>query len=241
MKLSGNKILITGGATGIGFALAERFIKEGNSVVICGRRKDMLESAEDKLPGISTIQADLSSYESREALFNKIRVDHRDINVLINNAGIQQWMAVTDENFIQNTKDELAINVEAPVHLTHLFLNHEPLNTIINVTSGLAFSPLAKTPVYCGTKAFLRSFTQSLRHVLKERNIEVIELIPPALNTDLGGKGLHDFAPPVSGFIEAVFEQFAAGKNEITYQFSEAMLNAGPEERKAAFERLNPS
>ena len=241
MKLSGNKILITGGATGIGFALAERFINEGNSVVICGRRKDMLENAEEKLQGIATIQADLSSYESREALFNKIRVDHRDTNVLINNAGIQQWMAVTDENFIQNAKDELAINVEAPVHLTHLFLNHEPLNTIINVTSGLAFSPLAKTPVYCGTKAFLRSFTQSLRHVLKGRNIEVIELIPPALNTDLGGKGLHDFAPPVSGFIEAVFEQLAAGKNEITYQFSEAMLNAGPEERKAAFERLNPS
>ncbi|HRE10089.1 MAG TPA: SDR family NAD(P)-dependent oxidoreductase [Ignavibacteria bacterium] len=240
MKLSGNKILITGGATGIGFGLAERFIKEGNSVVICGRRKDMLESAEEKLPGISTIQADLSSYESREALFNRIRMDHRDTNVLINNAGIQQWMAITDENFIQNAKDELAINVEAPVHLTHLFLKHEPLTTIMNVTSGLAFSPLAKTPVYCGTKAFLRSFTLSLRYLLKEKDIEVIELIPPALNTDLGGKGIHDFAPPVSGFIESVFEQLSAGKDEIAYQFSEAMLNAGPEERNAAFEKMNP-
>jgi uncharacterized oxidoreductase len=98
---------------------------------------------------------------------------------------------------------------------------------------------MAKTPVYCGTKAFLRSFTQSLRYLLKERNIEVIELIPPALNTDLGGKGLHDFAPPVSGFIETVFEQLAEGKTEITYQFSEAMLNIGREEFKSVFNRMN--
>ena len=239
MKLSGNKILITGGASGIGFALAERFINEGNTVIACGRRKDVLDEAAAKLPGLITIQADLSGPEGREELFNKIKMDHKDTNVLINNAGIQQWMKVTDENFIQRAKDELAINVEAPVHLTHMFLDHEPLNVVMNVTSGLAFSPLAKTPVYCGTKAFLRSFTQSLRHVLRERNIEVIELIPPALNTDLGGKGLHDFAPPVSGFIESVFEQLAAGKKEITYQFSEVMLNAGPEERKAAFEKMN--
>ena len=239
MKLSGNKILITGGASGIGFALAERFINEGNTVIACGRRKDVLDEAAVKLPGLITIQADLSGPEGREELFNKIKMDHNDTNVLINNAGIQQWMKVTDENFIQRAKDELAINVEAPVHLTHMFLDHEPLNVVMNVTSGLAFSPLAKTPVYCGTKAFLRSFTQSLRHVLRERNIEVIELIPPALNTDLGGKGVHDFAPPVSGFIESVFEQLAAGKNEITYQFSEAMLNSGPEERKAAFEKMN--
>ena len=239
MKLSGNKILITGGASGIGFALAERFINEGNTVIACGRRKDVLDEAASKLPGLITIQADLSGPEGREELFNKIKMDHNDTNVLINNAGIQQWMKVTDENFIQRAKDELAINVEAPVHLIHMFLDHEPLNVVMNVTSGLAFSPLAKTPVYCGTKAFLRSFTQSLRHVLRERNIEVIELIPPALNTDLGGKGVHDFAPPVSGFIESVFEQLAAGKNEITYQFSEAMLNSGPEERKAAFEKMN--
>lgn len=239
MKLSGNKILITGGASGIGFALAERFINEGNTVIACGRRKDVLDEAAAKLPGLITIQSDLSGPEGREKLFRKVQMDHKDTNVLINNAGIQQWMMVTDENFMQRAKDELAINIEAPVHLTHMFLEHEPLNVVMNVTSGLAFSPLAKTPVYCGTKAFLRSFTQSLRHVLRERNIEVIELIPPALNTDLGGKGVHDFAPPVSGFIESVFEQLAAGKKEITYQFSEAMLNAGPEERKAAFEKMN--
>jgi uncharacterized oxidoreductase len=239
MKLSGNKILITGGASGIGFSLSERFINEGNTVIACGRRKDVLDDAAGRLPGLITIQTDLSGPEGREKLFNKIKMDHSDTNVLINNAGIQQWMGVTDDNFVQKAKDELAINVEAPVHLTYLFLKHEPINVIMNVTSGLAFSPMAKTPVYCGTKAFLRSFTQSLRYLLKERNIEVIELIPPALNTDLGGKGLHDFAPPVSGFIETVFEQLAEGKTEITYQFSEAMLNIGREEFKSVFNRMN--
>lgn len=239
MKLTGNKILITGGASGIGYGLAERFIREGNSVIVCGRRKDVLDDAAAVLPGLITIQADISASEGREDLFRKIQMDHKDTNVLINNAGIQQWMSIYDDNFIPKAKDELAINVEAPLHLTHLFLEHEPLNVIMNVTSGLAFSPMAKVPVYCGTKAFLRSFTQSLRFSLKERNVEVIELIPPALNTDLGGKGLHDFAPPVSGFIDTVFEQLAAGKTEITYQFSEAMLNIGREEFENVFQRMN--
>ena len=109
----------------------------------------------------------------------------------------------------------------------------------MNVSSGLAFSPLTKTPVYSATKAFLHSYTLSLRHLLKSRNINVIEIIPPALNTDLGGKGIHDFAPPVSGFIEAVFQQLEEGRQEITYSFSEQMLKAGPEELKMAFDRMN--
>jgi uncharacterized oxidoreductase len=103
----------------------------------------------------------------------------------------------------------------------------------------LSFVPLTKTPVYSATKAFFHSFTLSLRHLLKEKNIEVVELIPPALNTDLGGKGRHDFAPPVSDFMEAVFKQLAAGKTEITFGFSEAMTKAGPEELQKAFARMN--
>src|SRR3954470_14155893 len=104
-------------------------------------------------------------------------------------------MSVTDNNVFQRAKDEISINIEAPLHLTSLFLNLNSLNAIINVTSGLAFSPLAKVPVYCASKAFLRSFSLSLRHMLTSKDIEVIELIPPALNTDLGGKGIHDEFP----------------------------------------------
>jgi len=241
MKLSNNKILITGGATGIGFALAERFVKENNTVIICGRRESALKDAKDKLPSLITKVSDLSTANGREYLFNWISREHADLNVLVNNAGIQQWMSVTDNNFFQRAKEEIAINIETPLHLISLFLNLDSLNTIMNVTSGLAFSPLAKVPVYCATKAFIHSFTLSLRYILRSKNIEVIELIPPALNTDLGGKGIHDSAPPVSNFIETAFEQLKQGKTEATYGFSEAMIKAGPEELQKAFARMNPA
>ena len=109
----------------------------------------------------------------------------------------------------------------------------------MNVTSGLSFVPLTKTPVYSATKAFFHSFTLSLRHLVKSRSIEVLEVIPPALNTDLGGKGLHDFAPPVSGFIESIFEQIEEGKTELTYSFTEQLSKAGSEILKTTFDKMN--
>lgn len=240
MKLSNNKILITGGASGIGFALAEKFIKENNTVIVCGRRESTLQEAKQKLPSLVTKVCDLSIEDQRKELFDWILKDYSDTNILVNNAGIQNWMSVSDKNFLQRAKEEISINIEAPVHMVSLFLNSDPLNTIINVTSGLAFVPQSKVPVYCATKAFLHSFTLSLRYLLRSKNIEVIELIPPALNTDLGGKGIHDKFPPVSGFIESAFEQLKQGKQEITYQFSENMMKAGPEELQKAFARMNP-
>lgn len=240
MNLTGNKILITGGASGIGLGLAERFAELGNKVIVSSRRKDVLDEAAGKLKGLITRQADLSSESGRISLIDWIKNEHSDTNVLINNAGIQQWMTIEDELFPQKAMDEISINVQAPVHLSYLFAGLPSSKVIMNVTSGLSFSPLAKVPVYCATKAFLHSFTRSLRHILKSKGIEVIEIIPPALNTDLGGKGIHDFAPPISGFIDAVFEQLKAGKNDITYQYSENMYNIGREELNAAFARMNP-
>lgn len=241
MKISNNKILITGGASGIGLGLAERFIAENNTVIVCGRRESALNEASGKFPGLITKKCDLSNANERERLFEWILKEHGDLNVLVNNAGIQQWMQVSDRDFYDRAVEEIAINIEAPVHLNALFLKLKSLSTIINVSSGLSFVPFTKAPVYSATKSFFHSYTLSLRHLLRDKNVEVIELIPPALNTDLGGKGLHDFAPPVSEFIEAVFTQLKAGKKEITFGFSEAMLNAGPEERQKAFERLNPA
>lgn len=241
MKLSGNKILITGGATGIGYGLAERFIKEGNTVIVSSRRKDVLDSAAGNLSGLITKQSDLSTESGRNELIEWVKAEHSNTNVLINNAGIQQWMSIDDENFPQRAMDEISINIEAPVHLSYLFVKLPSANTIMNVTSGLSFSPLAKVPVYCATKAFLHSYTRSLRHILKPKGIEVIEIIPPALNTDLGGKGIHDFAPPVSGFIDSVFTQLSEGKTDITYQYSENMYNIGREELNEAFARMNPN
>jgi uncharacterized oxidoreductase len=240
MKLSGNKILITGGASGIGLGLTERFIDENNSVIICGRREDALKEVTAKFPSVITRVCDLSIEEERIRLYEWISANHNDLNVLVNNAGIQNWMNITEKDFYQRAKQEVSINVLAPVHLTSLFLNLPAIDTIINVTSGLAFVPFAKVPVYCSTKAFFRSFTLSLRHQLKARNIEVIEVIPPALNTDLGGKGLHDAHPPVSEFVESIFQQLKEGKNELTFGFSEGRVKANNETISEYFNRLNP-
>jgi len=241
MKLSGNKILITGGASGIGLGLTARFLQEGNKVIICGRRASVLQEVAEKYPGVITQVSDLSTEAGRVELFNWVSANHADLNVLVNNAGIQQWMNISDDNFYERAKEELATNVEAPLHLMALFSKLSSLNTIINVTSGLAFVQLSKVPVYCATKAFLHSFTRSGRYQLKSKGIEVIEMIPPALNTDLGGKGLHNAAPPVSDFVEAVFKQLQEGKNELTFGFSEAMSKAGPEEIESTFNRMNPA
>lgn len=239
MKVSNNKILITGGASGIGFGLAERFTEENNTVIICGRRESALKEAANKLPSIITKQCDLASADEREKLFTWISEEHNDLNVLVNNAGIQQWMSVYDSNFYQRAKEEITINIEAPLHLTSLFLNLESLNTIMNVTSGLSFVPLLKTPVYSATKAFFHSLTLSLRQLVRSKNIEVIEIIPPALNTDLGGKGIHDFAPPVNDFIEAIFAQLKEGKTELTFGFTETISKAGQEVLHPVFSRMN--
>jgi uncharacterized oxidoreductase len=239
MKLSNNKILITGGATGIGLGLTERFIKENNTVIICGRREASLKEVADKFPTVITKACDLSSEEERIALFNWVNENHNDLNILVNNAGIQNWMNITDNDFYQKANTEIITNVIAPIHLTSLFTKLKSLNTIINVTSGLAFVPFSKVPVYCGTKAFMRSFTMSIRHQLKNQNIEVIEMIPPALNTDLGGKGLHDGQPNVSDFVASVFQQMKEGKIELTYGFSEERTNQNNETIMEYFNKLN--
>lgn len=115
---------------------------------------------------------------------------------------------------------------------------YEQLNKVAQITL-LSFVPLTKVPVYSATKAFFHSFTLSARQLLKSKNIEGIEMIPPALNTDLGGKGIHDAAPPVSDFVEAIFEQLKQGKTELTFGFSEAMSKANPEDLRKAFNKLN--
>lgn len=239
MKLSNNKILITGGATGIGLGLTERFIQENNTVIICGRRESVLQEVAAQYPSVITKVCDLSNESERIALFNWIAENHPDLNVLINNAGIQNWMNIGDQDFFQRAKFEIITNIEAPVHLMSLFINLKSLDTIINVTSGLSFAPFAKVAVYSATKAFFRSFTLSARHLLKPKNIEVIELIPPALNTDLGGKGLHDSAPAVSDFVQSVFEQLKEGKTEVTFGTSETRARASQEELKNYFSMMN--
>lgn len=241
MKPSNNKILITGGATGIGLGLTERFIQGNNTVIICGRRQEALDEVAAKFPGLITRQCDLEIEAERESLYNWVAENHSDLNVLVNNAGIQNWMSPADEGFYKKAEQEVGINILAPLHLTELFLKLGSLNTIMNVTSGLAFVPFSKIAVYSATKAFFRSFTLSLRHQLKNSGVDVIEIIPPALNTDLGGKGLHNAAPAVSDFIESIFEQLAGGSNELTFGTSETRATANNDTIAEYFSKMNPS
>ncbi|MCV9928561.1 SDR family NAD(P)-dependent oxidoreductase [Flavobacterium sp. LS1R49] len=239
MELQNNKILITGGASGIGLGLTERFIQENNTVIICGRRESVLKEVADKFPTVITRVCDLSIESERIELYEWVSKNHSDLNVLVNNAGIQQWMNVSDEDFFERAKNEIATNIEAPLHLISLFINLKSLTTIMNVTSGLSFSPFAKVPVYSATKSFFHSFTLSLRHLLKSKNIEVVEIVPPALNTDLGGIGLHNAAPSVASFIESIFEQLKQGKDQLTFGSSETRANASAADLKKVFDQMN--
>ena len=239
MKLTNNKILITGGASGIGLGLTERFIQENNTVIICGRREEVLKEVAKRFPSVITRVCDLNVEAERIALYNWVAENHSDLNVLINNAGIQNWMDISDNDFYQRANQEVTTNILAPVHLTSLFTKLKSLTTIMNVSSGLAFVPLSKVPVYCATKAFMRSYTLSLRHLLKQTPIEVIEIIPPALNTDLGGKGIHDAYPAVSEFIQSIFQQLKEGKNELTFGMSESRAKANNDAITDYFNMMN--
>ncbi|MEN9961000.1 MAG: hypothetical protein RL045_1253 [Bacteroidota bacterium] len=239
MQLSHHKILITGGASGIGLGLTERFLSENNTVIICGRRASLLEEIKKKHPAVITRVCDLAIESERITLFEWVAENHPDLQVLVNNAGIQNWMDISDEHFYEKATVEIETNVLAPIHLSTLFIQLTSLTTILNVTSGLSFVPLAKVPVYSATKAFFHSFTLSLRHQLKAKNIEVIEVIPPALNTDLGGIGLHDGQPAVADFVESIFGQLKEGKSELTFGFSEMMAKANPEALQQTFQRMN--
>jgi uncharacterized oxidoreductase len=189
MKTSNNTVLITGGATGIGLRLAEEFVKANNDVIICGRREEKLNEAKSKLPQIHTRVCDVSGTKDRESLFNWITTNFRNINVLVNNAGIQRMLELKNGiRELTRTESEIDINLTSTVHLSAYFIPlfiQQKESAIINVSSGLAFIPIAAMPIYCATKAALHSFTISLRHQLKDTSVKVFEIIPPTVDTDL--------------------------------------------------------
>jgi uncharacterized oxidoreductase len=189
MKIEGNTVLITGGATGIGFALAKAFIENDNEVIICGRRKDKLKEAKYNLPKLYTIECDISKEYSREMLYKEITSNFKDTNILINNAGIHKIIDFKKGmiGLFTSSEDEIDINLKAPIYLTSYFIPNfmkKNESAIINVSSGLAFVPLASMPIYCATKAALHSLSVSLRYQLKDTAIKVFEVIPPIVDTD---------------------------------------------------------
>lgn len=242
MELGSNTILITGGASGIGFALAERFLQAGSQVIVCGRREAALREAQARHPRLAIRVCDVAEDEERAALARWVTTAFPRLNVLINNAGIQRRVQLATPEEWQETRQEIAINLEAPMHLSRLLVPHllgQERPAIVNVSSGLAFTPLAGVPIYSATKAALRSFTLSLRHQLASTPIRVVEIVPPAVNTDLGGPGLHTFGVPVVEFADAVMARLRAGDLEIPYGFSAQASRASREELDAIFARMN--
>ncbi|HYB54032.1 MAG TPA: SDR family NAD(P)-dependent oxidoreductase [Thermoanaerobaculia bacterium] len=244
MRLDANTVLVTGGASGIGLAIAERFARAGSQVVVCGRRADKLEEARRKVPALETRVCDLSREADRTAFCGRVVQEFPRLNVLVNNAGIQVHAALTEPASWTRFREELATNLEAPIHLSMLLIPHlrsQPRAAIWNVASGLSFVPMARAPVYSATKAAIHSFTLSLRHQLGGTPIEVIEVIPPAVNTDLGGVGLHAFGVGVDEFVDAVMARIEKGENEVAYGFSQQTSQASRAELGEVFRRLNES
>ncbi len=242
MDLSSATILVTGGASGIGLALVERFLQKGSTVIICGRREEKLKEIKDQYPRINFRRCDVSKEGDRLELLQWAADKFPGLNVLVNNAGIQRRIELTQNEDWGQTQQEIAINFEAPVHLSTLFIpqllkQQEP--AIINVTSGLSFVPLAFAPVYCATKAAFHSFTLSLRHQLARTPLKVIEIIPPAVNTDLGGPGKHTFGVPVDEFADAVMVRLVKGDIEIPYGTSERLSQASHDGFDKIFGQMN--
>lgn len=221
--MTGNTILITGGSAGIGLDFAERFLKAGNEVIICGRREEVLQQAKAQHPALITRVCDVEKEAERIQLFDWVTTHYPEVNVLVNNAGIQQRLNILTadaKNHWSDFSKEITTNIEAPVHLSMLFASYfatKEKATIVNVTSGLAFTPFVIAPIYSATKAALHSFTMSLRYQLADTSIEVIEIAPPAVNTDLGGAGQHTHGEPLDAFANGIFEGLSAGKQEIGY------------------------
>ncbi len=191
MEVTNNTILITGGSSGIGGGLADAFHKLGNRVIITGRRQSALDAFVSSHPGASAQVLDVTDSEAMSLFADKIVSEYPDLNVLINNAGIAGIERLkTGNDHVELAEAIISTNVLAPIRLTSALLPHllsRPRSTIVNVGSGLAHVPLAAFPTYSASKAAIHSYTQSLRYQLEGSSVEILELIPPAVHTSLGG------------------------------------------------------
>jgi uncharacterized oxidoreductase len=188
MKTSGNTILITGGSTGIGFEFAKQLLESGNTVVVTGRDEKKLQKAKSLLPAVHTVKSDVSEPGEIESLCKKVTSEFPALNVLINNAGIMRTINFHDAATLESLTQEIDINLKGPIRMAMALLPHlkkQGEAAIVNVTSGLAFVPLPTSPIYCATKAGLHSFTLSLRVQLKNTQVKVFEVAPPATETEL--------------------------------------------------------
>lgn len=218
MKPAGNTVLITGGATGIGLALAQKLMDENNQVIVCGRRKEALDAAAKALPGLTIIQADITNPTSLAALVDTINEQFPNLNVLINNAGHVKVTDVADANFLETLEVETATSFLAPVSLSVRLLpllRRQPEATIANVTTGYVLCSGARTAPYSATKTALHSMTQTMRYMLKNTSVRVVEIIPSAYDTAMSShfNGKKDKPEKAA---QLIFKGLVANKSEFT-------------------------
>jgi uncharacterized oxidoreductase len=212
MKLSGRTILLTGGTSGIGRALAEAFHRRGNQVIIAGRRQCLLDEITRAHPGMRGMRLDVEDSWEIDAFAARIRAQYPQLNVLINNAGISRTEDLTADTVDLFTALSIVqTNIVGVLQLTAALLptlKQQPHSTIITTSSGLAFVPRANFPTYCASKAFLHSWLQSLRFQLRETSVEVLELLPPYVQTELSGpsQATDSNAMPLADYIAEVMQ-----------------------------------
>ena len=211
MKHTGNTILITGGGSGIGAALAHRFHDLGNAVIVAGRRRDALDDAIAGRGNMSAMVLDIDNAEAIAAFGRRVVSEHPALNVLVNNAGIMRFEELDRGRDLGDAEATVTTNLLGPIRLTNALVDHlagRPDAAIVNVSSGLAFVPLTAAATYSATKAAIHSYTVSLREALKGK-VEVIELAPPAVQTGLTpGQATRPGYQPLDAFADEVMTLF---------------------------------
>jgi uncharacterized oxidoreductase len=234
MKLTGNTIFITGGGSGIGRALAEALHQRGNQVIISGRRKGNLDETTKANPGMKSVELNVEDPASISAVARKLIADFPKLNVLINNAGIMQFDDVAgpiDESVMVST---ITTNLMGPIRMTSALVEHlkkQETAAVINVSSGLAFTPMAVTAVYCSTKAAIHSYTMSLRYKLKGTSVKVLEIAPPWVQTDLLNSKNEPRAMPLGEFTDETMKVLGTDAPEVLVERVKMLRNnVGPGE-----------
>lgn len=236
MRQNGNTILVTGGGSGIGAALAQRFHDQGNTVIVAGRRREALEATIAGRPNMHAMTLDIEDAQAIEAFARDLISAHPQLNILINNAGIMRYEPVDTRRDLADAEATVTTNLLGPIRLTNALVDHlagQSDAAIVNVTSGLAFVPLIATATYSATKAALHSYTVSLREALAGR-IEVIELAPPAVQTGLTpGQATREGYQPLPEFIDEVMALFGQAETprEILVDRVKFLRNAEAEGR----------
>lgn len=248
MKKSNQKVLITGGSSGIGLALAKKFMENNNTVIITGRSLSKLEAVQKDFPKINIFQSDVSDDTAVRILVDDVQEKFGGIDILINNAGVMNLVdAGNESNDLQKQMQEIDINYNSPIRLLHYFLpqlKNSKNAALVNVSSGLAYVPFSQAPVYSGTKSALHFWTKSIRLHLKPHNIKVVELLPPVVDTPLAhGADIaeNDNLKPMSPekLADIFWKEFTNGKEEITPGISKQLKFMSRFAPKFIFKQLN--